>query len=172
MPAKTTKSVRRQEERRKAARDAGIVEANVTRCLENAEPSSDFRAKGRHLLKQAKRFKSLGPKQPASQILVKAVDSSAALQAVKTSQAGKGFESESGNAPSLALRSLNATESQHIRDDQPSQEMIREWQQDTETRIEKIRNSEASGIFNAEQAKAHMSAIKYSLKKLVERGQT
>ncbi|KAK7215377.1 hypothetical protein V2G26_003380 [Clonostachys chloroleuca] len=65
MPAKTTKSVGRQEERRKAARDTGIVEANATRCLEDAEPSSDFRAKGRHLLKQAKRFKSLGPKQPA-----------------------------------------------------------------------------------------------------------
>ncbi|CAI6086109.1 unnamed protein product [Clonostachys chloroleuca] len=80
MPAKTTKSVGRQEERRKAARDTGIVETNATRCLEDAEPSSDFRAK-------------------ASQILVKAVDSSAALQAVKTSQAGKRFESESTAKP-------------------------------------------------------------------------
>ncbi|CAH0005034.1 unnamed protein product [Clonostachys byssicola] len=56
-------------ERQKAARDAGIVEANVAKCLEDAEPSSDSRA-------------------IASQIIAKAVDSSAALQAVKTSQVG------------------------------------------------------------------------------------
>ncbi|CAG9954276.1 unnamed protein product [Clonostachys rosea f. rosea IK726] len=152
MPADTTNSARRQQKRQKASRDAGMAEANVTKCVEDPELSSDSRA-------------------IASQILVKAVDNSTALRAAKTSQAGKRFESESGNASSLALRSLGATESQHIRDDQPSQEMIREWQQDTETRIERIRNSEAAGICTAEQAKAHISAIRYSLKKLIESGQ-
>uniref|UniRef100_A0A8H7KDC4 Uncharacterized protein n=1 Tax=Bionectria ochroleuca TaxID=29856 RepID=A0A8H7KDC4_BIOOC len=176
MPADTTNSARRQQKRQKASRDAGMAEANVTKCVEDPELSSDSRAIGRRLLKQAKRLKRHGPKyckllKTASQILVKAVDNSTALRAAKTSQAGKRFESESGNASSLALRSLGATESQHIRDDQPSQEMIREWQQDTETRIERIRNSEAAGICTAEQAKAHISAIRYSLKKLIESGQ-
>ncbi|VUC24646.1 unnamed protein product [Clonostachys rosea] len=198
MPSKITKPFRRDAaKRRRAARRAAVVEANVTKCLEDDELSSDSRAQGELLLKRAKYVENLGRKnckklETDSRRYVKAVDRAAALRAseanvrdLEAREADHDFKFESGDAMALALKTLGATESQHVTDDQPYRGMVREpsrasshlcvdWKkltEATEARIEKIQKSEADGAYTAEQAKEFVSAINFRLKKMVVPGQ-